>query len=84
MLPTGREQTKEIVVPPWLWPYLLTAVGVAGMWLAGKRRPSGWVVNLGAETLWAIYATVTHQWGFYASVVAYTLVYAKNYRAWRE
>jgi nicotinamide riboside transporter PnuC len=65
------------------WSWLLTAVGVFGLYLAGRRNPYGWAVGLFAQTLWIAYATATKQYGFYASALAYGWVYAKNFRAWR-
>ena len=55
------------------WSWLLTAVGVFGLYLAGKRDRRGWVVGIGAQSLWIAYATATKQWGFYVSAVAYCL-----------
>lgn len=64
------------------WSYLLTAVGVFGLWLAGRKDRRGWMVGIGAQVLWIAYATATQQWGFYISALAYGWVYIKNARAW--
>ena len=66
------------------WSYLLTAVGVFGLWLAGRKDRRGWMVGVGAQTLWIAYATATQQWGFYISAIAYGWVYIKNARAWKK
>ena len=66
------------------WSWLLTGVGVTGLYLAGKKNAYGWAVGLFAQTLWIAYATATKQYGFYVSALAYGWVYAKNYRAWRS
>lgn len=66
------------------WSYLLTAVGVFGLWLAGRKDRRGWMVGIGAQTLWIAYATATQQWGFYISALAYGWVYIKNARAWKK
>lgn len=65
------------------WSYLLTAVGVFGLYLAGRKDRRGWMVGIGAQVLWIAYATATHQWGFYVSALAYGWVYAKNARSWK-
>lgn len=65
------------------WSYLLTAVGVFGLWLAGRKDRRGWMVGIGAQTLWIAYATATQQWGFYISALAYGWVYIKNAHAWK-
>lgn len=66
------------------WSYLLTAVGVLGIWLAGRKSSAGWAVGLGAQTLWITYAVATQQWGFILSAVVYGTVYAKNFITWRK
>ena len=66
---------------PW-WSYLLTAVGVFGLFLAGRRDRRGWMVGIGAQALWATYAVSSRQWGFLVSAAAYGWVYSKNARAW--
>lgn len=65
------------------WSYLLTAVGVFGLYLAGRKDRRGWMVGIGAQVLWIAYATATHQWGFYFSALAYGFVYTKNAHAWK-
>jgi hypothetical protein len=66
------------------WSYLLTVVGVFGLWLAGREQVAGWLVGLGAQVLWIAYATSTEQWGFYVSALAYGSVYARNAVRWRR
>ncbi len=66
------------------WSWLLTAVGVTGLYFAGRRRAFGWAIGLGAQVLWIAYALATRQWGFIASAVVYGLVYGKNFAAWRR
>ena len=67
-----------------LWSWGLTCVGAVGIYLAGKKSKWGWAVGIGVQPLWAIYATVTEQYGFYLSVVIYGGVYIKNFLAWRN
>lgn len=66
-----------------LWSWLLTAVGVTGLYFAGRRRALGWAIGLAAQLLWIGYAISTRQWGFLASALIYGSVYAKNFHAWR-
>jgi hypothetical protein len=66
------------------WSWVLTAVGVFGLWLAGRKSPWGWAVGLGAQVLWLAYAVSTDQYGFIVSAGAYFWVYLKNFRAWRK
>lgn len=66
----------------WWWSWLLTAVGVTGLYFAGRKVWWAWFVGLGAQALWLTYAVVTQQWGFVVSVFAYGSVYAINARKW--
>ena len=68
---------------PWWWSWLLTAVGVFGLWVAGSRKRWGWAVGVGAQLLWTAYALHTHQYGFLVSALAYGTVYIRNWRNWR-
>lgn len=65
-----------------MWSYLLTAVGVTGLYLAGRKVWWAWFVGLGAQGLWLAYAVTTRQWGFLVSAFAYGFVYARNGARW--
>ncbi len=67
-----------------LWSWALTAVGVLGIYLAGKKNKAGWAVGIGAQGLWLVYAITTRQWGFVVSVAVYGSVYCRNWLAWRR
>lgn len=71
------------MTPLW-WSLLLAAVGVFGLWLAGRKNWVGWAVGLGAQFLWVGYALATKQYGFLISAAAYSAVYAHNLRSWWE
>ena len=64
------------------WSYLLTAVGVTGLVLAGRKLWWAWLIGLGAQVLWIAYAIATEQWGFIVSAIAYGWVYATNTHRW--
>jgi len=65
------------------WSWVLTAVGVTGLYLAGRKVWWAWLIGLGAQLLWMAYALSTQQYGFLVSAVAYGWVYATNARKWR-
>lgn len=69
------------MVPAW-WSFLLTAIGVFGLYIASRKLWWGWAVNLGAQGLWIAYALATGQYGFVFSAFAYGAVYARGARAW--
>jgi len=61
-----------------MWSWVLAAVGIAGLWLAGSGRPAGWMIGVGAQVLWIAYAVATDQYGFIVTAVAYAFVYARG------
>lgn len=66
------------------WSWILTAVGVFGLYLAGRRSPWGWAVGIAAQVLWFAYSISTRQWGFLVSCFAYGAVYSRNFVRWRR
>ena len=66
-----------------LWSYLLAAVGIVGIYIAGKKNYWGWFIGLMAQVLWIAYAIATQQWGFIASALAYGWLYLHNWLKWR-
>jgi hypothetical protein len=67
-----------------LWSYGLAAIGIAGIWLAGRDKSVGWALGLFAQFLWVAYALATGQYGFIVSAVAYGAVYGRNWVRWRR
>lgn len=67
-----------------IWSFTLAAIGILGLWAAGRRYWWGWAVGLGAQLLWIAYALATRQYGFIVSALAYGVVYGRNAVAWRR
>lgn len=64
------------------WSWILTAVGLTGFVLAGKKVWWCWYINIACQALWMTYAIVTEQWGFIVAALAYTFVFTKNAIEW--
>lgn len=64
------------------WSWVLAAVGVTGLYLAGRKIWWAWLIGLAAQVLWVAYALATAQYGFLVSAFAYGWVYALNARRW--
>lgn len=65
-----------------VWSWILGAVGMTGFILSGHKVWWSWYINLGCQALWFIYAFVTEQYGFVATALVYTVVFAKNAISW--
>ena len=74
----------KTLVPYWLWSWLLTTIGIIGLYLAGSKKRKGWAIGLASQGLWVIYALSTNQLGFLASAGVYGFVYARNYWLWKR
>lgn len=66
------------------WSWVLAAIGITGLYIAGRRNWIGWAIGFGVQWVWLAYALATRQWGFVASAIAYGVVYAKNLISWRR
>lgn len=66
------------------WSWLLTAVGLVGFFLAGRRVWWCWYINLACQGLWFTYAIVTKQYGFVASAIVYVIVFGNNAIKWTK
>jgi nicotinamide riboside transporter PnuC len=67
-----------------IWSFVLAAVGILGIWLAGRKNIWGWAIGLFAQVLWVAYALVTVQYGFLLTAFGYGWVYATNWLRWRK
>ena len=47
-----------------IWSFVLAAVGIAGIYLAGRKSKWGWGLGLAAQVLWVVFALTTAQYGF--------------------
>lgn len=68
----------------WIWSWLLSAVGLAGFFLAGKKVWWAWYVNIANQVLWTFYSFITEQWGFLAGTAFYLIVFSRNAYLWTK
>jgi hypothetical protein len=69
---------------PLAWSFLLSALGIVGLLLAGSKRKVGWLVGVAVQPLWIVFAITTQQYGFILNAGIYAAVYARNYILWRR
>lgn len=63
-------------------PYLLSAITIYSMLLAGNKRKGAWVVGLVNQFLWLIWIVLTQSWGLLPMNIALWIVYGRNYIKW--
>lgn len=66
------------------WSWILTAFGVVGLILAGRRKWQGWAIGLVTQVFWLWFAVASGQWGFIVSAIAYGIAYSINIWKWRK
>lgn len=64
--------------------YIITAIGLLGFYLAGKKVWWCWYINIANQILWLVYGIATEQWGFVVGTFFYTFVFIKNAISWTK
>ena len=67
-----------------MWSWVLAVIGVAGIYFVGRKKKWAWLWLIFNECFWIIYAVTTKQYGFIFAAIAYSVVYIKSYRHWKE
>jgi hypothetical protein len=62
--------------------WVLTGIALFSTWLLTHHRRSGWAIGVGMQVLWAIYAVVTHQWGFLVGAAFFGWLDVQGWRRW--
>lgn len=62
--------------------WVLSIVGVVGIYLTGKKNWRGYAVGIITEFAWVWYSIVTKQWGFIFGSTIYISVYLLNINKW--
>lgn len=71
---------KEAVIA--YLPWLLSAITIYTMILAGNKRPGAWLIGLVNQLLWLVWITLSASWGLLPMNVALWIVYGRNYLRW--
>ncbi len=71
---------EEIVV---YLPYLLSALTIYSMLLAGNKKRGAWLVGLLNQFLWLFWIILSSAWGLLPMNIALWVVYGRNYLKWK-
>lgn len=63
-------------------PYLLSAITIYSMLLAGNKKRGAWLVGLVNQLLWLVWIFLTQAWGLLPMNIALWVVYGRNYLKW--
>jgi len=64
-------------------PWLLSAITIYTMFLAGDRKSYTWLVGLANQALWLTWIVASEAWGLIPMNIALWAVYARNHLKWR-
>jgi signal transduction histidine kinase len=62
--------------------WIVTILGLAGFWLAGKKLWWSWYVNIANQVMWVIFALVTDYYAFLVGTAFYLAVFSRNAYLW--
>lgn len=65
-------------------PWLLSAITIYTMFLAGDRKRYTWLIGLGNQALWLIWIVSAEAWGLVPMNIALWIVYARNHLKWQR
>lgn len=65
-------------------PWLLSAITIYTMFLAGNRARNTWAVGLANQALWLVWILAAGAWGLLPMNAALWAVYARNHLKWRS
>lgn len=65
-------------------PWLLSAIGCLMIWKVGSFKTYGWLIGIAAQGLWLAWILLAEQYGFLPQNIALTVIYTRNYLAWKK
>jgi hypothetical protein len=64
--------------------WILALSGTAAIYFVGRKQIWAWLWLTFNECLWIFYAITTKQYGFIFAAIAYSIVYIRSYRHWKD
>ena len=64
--------------------WLLSAITVTVMWLAGNKNPLAWKLSLANQCLWLAWIIHERHWGLLPMNLAMFIVASRNIAAWNR
>lgn len=65
-------------------PYILSGLTLYKTHMNGKFSTTSWLFGALIQVIWLVWILYTKNWGFLIMNIGLTMVYLKNYFAWRR
>jgi hypothetical protein len=65
-------------------PWVMSAVTLYAMYLAGNKSPVAWMLGLGNQALWLLFIVHTAAWGLLPMLVGMVVIYSRNLLKWKR
>lgn len=72
---------KQIIIQ--YLPYILSAITIYSMLLAGNKKRGAWLWGLLNQVLWLVWIILSSAWGLLPMNIALWIVYGRNYLKWK-
>lgn len=69
---------------PLAWSWILSCIGMVGMYAVGHKVWWSFVILALNECLWIAFSISTHTYGFILGAVAYIAIHMKNMLKWQK
>lgn len=66
------------------WSWVLTIIGVTGLYLTTRKLAIGYAVGVGVQILWFVFGATTGQYGFILSAFVYGAVNFIGFHKWTQ
>ena len=63
-------------------PWVMSAVTITQMYLAGSQKRSAWALGLANQVLWVAFSVSVQAWGLLPLSGALVIVYTRNWIRW--
>lgn len=65
-------------------PWVMSAITLTSMYLAGNKSPAAWTLGLSNQVLWLAFIVHTEAWGLLPMLLGMVVVYSRNLLKWRR
>lgn len=65
-------------------PWVLSAITICQMWMAGNKHAQAWGIAIGNQVLWSAWILASETWGLLPMNVALWVVSVRNHIKWQR